>query len=90
MAAGYPMQVVAVDILGPLPETEQGNRYVLVAGDYFTKWVESYAIPDQEATTVAQKLTDEMFCRFSPPEQLHSDQGKQFESKLVEEICKLL
>ena len=90
VAAGYPMQVVAVDILGPLPETEQGNRYVLVAGDYFTKWVESYAIPDQEATTVAQKLTDEMFCRFSPPEQLHSDQGKQFESKLVEEICKLL
>ena len=90
VAAGYPMQVVAVDILGPLPETEQGNRYVLVAGDYFTKWVESYAIPDQEATTVAQKLTDEMFCRFSPPEQLHSDQGKPFESKLVEEICKLL
>ena len=39
---------------------------------------------------MAQKLTDEMFCRFSPPEQLHSDQGKQFELKLVEEICKLL
>ena len=66
------MQVVDVDILGPLPETEQGNRYVLVAGDYFTKWMEAYAIPNQEATTVAQKLTDEMFCCFSPPEQLHS------------------
>lgn len=33
---------------------------------------------------------DDMLCHFSPPEQLHSDQGKQFESKLVQEICKLL
>ena len=88
--AGYPMQVVAVDIMGPLPESEAGNSYVLVAGDYFTKWMEAYAIPDQEATTVAQKLIDEMFCRFSPPEQLHSDQGAQFESKLMKEVCKTL
>ena len=36
---GYPMQVVAVDILGPLLESEAGNSYVLVAGDYFTKWI---------------------------------------------------
>lgn len=34
--AGYPMQVVAVDIMGPLPESKFGNNYILVAGDYFT------------------------------------------------------
>ena len=45
-----------------------------------------YAIRNQEATTVAKKLADEMFCRFSPPEQLHSDQGRLFESDLVKEI----
>ena len=84
------MQLVAVDILGPLPESENGNSYILVAGDYFTRWMEAYPIPNQEATTVARKLTEEMFLRFSPPEQLHSDQGRQFESKLVGEICKLL
>ena len=88
--AGYPMQVVAVDIMGPLPESEAGNKYVLVAGDYFTKWMEVYAIPDQEATTIVKKLTDEMFCRFSIPEQLHSDQERQFESLLMKEICDLL
>ena len=38
--AGYPMQIVAVDIMGPLPETSSGNRYVLVASDNFTCWVE--------------------------------------------------
>ena len=65
------------DIMGPLPETEKGNKYVLVAADCFTKWVEVYGIPNQEAVTVAVKLVDEMFCRYSPPEQVHSDQGRQ-------------
>jgi len=74
--AGYPMQVIAVDITGPLPESEAGNSYILVVGDYFTKWMEAYAIPDQEAKTVATKLVDEFYCRYSPPEQLHSDRRK--------------
>ena len=84
---GYPMEVVAVDILGPLTESTAGNVYVLVALDFFTKWVEAFAIPNQEAITVAKKLTDQMFCRFSPPEQIHSDQGRQFKSDLLKEIC---
>ena len=90
VSAGNPMQVIAVDILGPLPKTGNGNCYVLVATNYYTRWVEAYAIPDQGASTVAQKLVNELFCRFSPPEQLHSDQGHQFESELVAEVCKLL
>ena len=36
------------------------------------------------------KLVAEMFCRFSPPEQVHSDQGRQFESELLKQICNLL
>ena len=84
------MQVVAVDIMGPLIESSSGNSYILVAGDYFTKWMEAYPIPNQEATTVAKKLVDELFCRFGVPKQLHSDQGRQFESSLLQEICQIL
>ena len=84
------MQMVAMDILGPLPESDSGNSYLLVACDSFTRWVEVYAIPNQGALTVAKKLVDEMFCQFSPPEQLHSDQGRQFESDLIKHICDLL
>ena len=43
---GYPLQIVAVDIMGPLPETPMHNRYVLVATDYFTRWTEACAIPN--------------------------------------------
>ena len=51
--AGYPLQIVAVVITRPFPESETGNNYILVVVDYFTKWMEAYAIPDQGATSVA-------------------------------------
>ena len=37
---GNPLERIAMDILGPLPETPRGNKYILVLGDYFTKWTE--------------------------------------------------
>jgi hypothetical protein len=79
-----------VGITGPLAESEAGNSCTLVAGDYFTKCMEAYPIPKQEAVTVARKLVDQMFCRFSPLEQLHWDQGKQFESTVMQEVCNIL
>lgn len=84
---GSPMQIVGVDLLGPFPQSHSGNRYLL---DYFTKWAEAYPVRNMEANTVANVLTNELFFKFSPPEQIHSDQGHQFESKLLKEICKLL
>ena len=90
IVTGSPLQLVAVDIVGPFPETTVGNSYILVAADYFTRWVEAYPIPNQEAVTVAQKLVNEFFLRFSPPERLHSDQGRNFESAVILEVCKLL
>ena len=84
------MQMVATDIMGPFPNSANGNKYILVASGYFTRWVEAYAIPNQEALTVARKLTDHMFCRFGLPEQLHSDMGAQFESKVIKEMSNVL
>ena len=52
--------------------------------------MEAIPIPNQEASTVAEKLIVAVFLRFSPPEQLHSDQGRQSKSNLVREVCKLL
>ena len=46
VTVGSPMELVAMDILGALRETTAGNSYVLVVGDYFTKWMEAYPIPN--------------------------------------------
>ena len=64
---GYPMQLVAMDIVGPFPESPAGNTHILVVADYFTRWTEAYLIPNREATTVASKLTDEGVFPFFPP-----------------------
>jgi hypothetical protein len=79
---GSPMERVAVDVLGPLPVSENGNKYILIAMDYFTKWPEAYALPNQEAETLAKVLVDQFVSRFGTPVELHSDQGRNFESRL--------
>ncbi|PIK38622.1 Retrovirus-related Pol polyprotein from transposon [Apostichopus japonicus] len=88
--AGHPLQRCAMDIMGPLPISTRGNRYILVVADYFTKWTEAYAIADMEAQTVARTLVEEFICRYGIPEELHTDQGRQFESELFQCMCRLL
>ena len=88
--SGFPMERIAIDILGELPITERGNRYILVIGDYFSKWTECHAMPNMEASTVASILVEQVVLRFGIPYFIHSDQGRQFESKLFSEMCKLL
>lgn len=63
---------------------------MLVVGDYFSKWTEAYPLPNQEAKTVARVLVEEWVCRYGTPRSLHSDQGRNFESNLFGELCRLL
>jgi len=65
VTASYPMQIIATDLIGPLPESDTGNRYIMVVADYFTRYMEAFPLPNQEATTVARILVDEIFMRFS-------------------------
>ena len=88
--AGIPMERIATDILGELPETESGNRYILVISDYYTKWTESFPMPNMEARTVARIIVEKVITRFGVPSYIHSDQGKQYEGSLFHEMCRLL
>ena len=77
-----------MDIFEPLPGTERGNWYVLVIAEYFTKWKEGFPMSYMEAHTVAELTI--LVCCFGAPDYLHTDQGRNFESTLLTEICKLI
>ena len=79
--------LVSMDICGPYPNSNDGNKYVLVITEYLTKWVECYAMANQEAVTVAQKFEDYL-ARHGTPRSLLTDQGRNFESALLQEICR--
>ena len=83
---GGPFHRVGVDVL-QLPLTRNGNRYVVV---FLTKWAEVFAVPDQQAETIAHLLTEHVISRHGVPEELLSDRGTNFLSELIAEICKVL
>ena len=89
-SVSQPFTFWAMDYMGPLPETGRGNKHILVVVDHFTKWCEAFATPDQKASTVAPLLVSRIFSRFGPPAVLHSDQGRNFESTLLHEICNFM
>ena len=61
MPVGAPLDRLATDILGPLPLTPRGNRYILLVTYHFTKWVEVFPVPDQTAETCANKILNEVY-----------------------------
>ena len=87
---GTPWERIAADVAGPFPTTDRGMKYILVVQDYFTKWVEVHPMPDQTAETVASVLVDQVISRFGCPRELHSDQGSNFESRVMKEVNRLM
>lgn len=85
----YPMELLSMDILGPLPISEGGNRYILGAIDHFSKYSMLFALPDMTAKTIASKLM-EVILTFGLPHSILSDLGTNFQSKLFTELAKEL
>lgn len=90
LRSGGPWDTLALDYMGPFPKTERGNKYILVITDQFTKYVEVLAVPNQRAEDCASRLLNEFISRWGAPLKIHSDQGTTFESKIFQELCKLL
>ncbi|CAG2196726.1 unnamed protein product [Mytilus edulis] len=86
-AVGAPMERIGMDLLGPLPQSRQGNKYILIVSDYFTRWIEAYPIPDIHAHTICRVFIAEFISRYEIPRQIHTDRGTQFTSQLFKEIC---
>lgn len=81
-----PMELVCIDYLSLEPDSHN-TKDILVITDHFTKYAVAIPTKDQKATTVAKALWEHFFVHYSFPERLLSDQGRDFESQLIKELC---
>lgn len=88
--ATEPFEILSWDIMGPLPTSTQGNKYILVITDIFTKWVEAFPLKDTTTNTLATVLMNEVVCRYGVPCRLHSDQGANLCGSVIQCLSQLL
>jgi hypothetical protein len=88
LLASRPNEILAIDYT-VLEPSSSGLENVLVMTDVFTKYTLAVPTRDQRAETVAQVLVVEWFCKFGVPGRIHSDQGRNFESSLIRQLCNL-
>lgn len=88
--ASRPFEKVYLDIVGPLEETCNGDKYILTFEDDLTRFTDCYALRDMEASTVARLFFDQIVSRYGIPKAVVTDQGTNFVSELFKRTCKLL
>ena len=84
-----PFTQIAMDIVGPLPQSSQSNRYVLAVCNYVTRYLEAMAMRSVEAERVAEELVT-LFSRVRDQEEILMDQGTNFTSLLLQELYRML
>ena len=72
---------VSVDPMGPKPQSDKGNTWLLVMQDRYTKWVELRALSKATSAAVARALKEQVILRFGTPRAVVSDNGRQFIGK---------
>jgi hypothetical protein len=83
-----PFYQIGIDFVGPLPRTQRGNKYIIVAIDYFTKWPEARAVREATAKETVKFIMEDIICRHGCPKVIVSDRGTHFKNELVEGLTK--
>ena len=83
-----PMELVCIDFLRLEPDNSN-TKDILVVTDHYTRYAQAFPTKDQRARTVARVLWESYFIHYGFPERLHSDQGRDFESQLIKELCEI-
>ena len=84
-----PFERIAMDIVGPLPRSQSGNRFILVICNYATRYPEAVPLRTINAENITEELV-KFFSRVGMPKEILTDQGSNFVSQFLTEIYRLL
>ena len=83
MTSSWQFSVWGIDVIGSIaPKVSNGNEYILVAIDYFTKWVEAASDSVLKSKHVAWFLENNIICQFGVPQEIIFDNGSHFEGEV--------
>jgi len=85
-----PFQVTHIDVTGPYPVTQRGNKFLLTFIDGFSKYVEAFAMVDQTGESWARIYESQIVTRHGSGSTLITDQGRSFVSAFFKETCRIL
>ncbi|XP_077223062.1 uncharacterized protein LOC143856681 [Tasmannia lanceolata] len=87
LTSSWPFSVWGIDIIGKIsPKSSSGHEYILVAIDYFTKWIEATSYASLTSASVAKFVRANIICKYGVPHELISDNGSHFK-KEVARLC---
>ena len=81
MCVGRPMDRINIDTIGPFPQDEEGNKYIMVFIDVFSRFVELVPVPDLTASTAAKEVI-KFTGRYGIPDEILTDNGTQYLNEL--------
>lgn len=88
--ANFPFEKIIMDCVGPVKDSNKGNRFMITFQDDLTKYSECIPKPNITGFPVAQIFVENIICRHGIPKILLSDQGSNFLSQMFQEVCKIL
>ncbi|GJZ05072.1 reverse transcriptase domain-containing protein [Tanacetum coccineum] len=86
----WPFYKWGIDIAGPFPEGPGKVKFLIVAMDYFTKWIEAKLVATITGNQVKKFVWENIVCRFGLPGEIISDNGKQFRDNPFKDWCEKL
>ena len=89
LSSPWPFSMWGMDVIGPIsPKASNGHRFILVAIDYFTKWVEAASYASVTKGVVVRFVKRDIIARYGSLESIITDNGTNLKNKLITELCR--